>query len=157
MTIPGLPAPVTIQLNQWTGKRRLLVGETEIPMTRRGKFEFVTREGQRIPGQMGRAAFLQAYPEVEFGGVTYKTGVEAPIWLKAVTMLPMLLIAAGILDGVVAATLGAVIGVAAMMTNIAVIRSGAGKATVIATSIGTFIVAVLAYIIVAGVILLVLD
>ena len=149
VTIPGLPAPVTIQLNQWTGKRRLLVDDAEIPTTRRGGFEFVSADGQRIPGRIKTMQVWQAYPEIEFGGSTYKTGPEAPVWLKFVAGLPVLLVVAGLL--------GAVIGVSAVLANFAVIRSGAGKGTVIATSIGSALLALAIYLTLAYVILEALD
>ena len=130
LAIPGLPGPVTVDVNEWTGRRRLFVGSHEVP-TKRGRFEFPAPNGQLIPGRIKPMRIWETYPKLEFGDVIHATGPEAPTWMKVLACLPILLVVGG--------ALGAVLGVLAIVANLTVIRSSAPKAAVVATSIGTLL------------------
>jgi len=143
LAIPGLPGAVAVRANEWTGKRRLFVGDTEVP-TQRGKFEIAGPDGRLVQGRIKPMRFWDAYPKVEFGGVTHSTGPETPTGLKVVACLPVLLFAG--------AALGILCGFAAILVNFAVIRSGASKVAVVATSVGTLLAGALIYLAVAGLI-----
>ena len=143
LAIPGLSGAVTVHVNEWTGKRRLFVGGTEVP-TQRGKFELAGPDGRLTQGRIKPLKFWQTYPKVEFGGVTHSTGPDTPTGLTVVACLPVLLFAG--------AALGVLLGFAAILINFAVIRSGASKVAVVATSIGTLLAGALIYLVVAGLI-----
>jgi len=130
LAIPGLPGPVIVDVNEWTGKRRLFVGGHEVPTTR-GRFQFPAPDGQLIPGRIKPMRIWETHPKLEFGNVTHATGPEAPTWMKVLACLPILLIGGG--------ALGAVLGVLAIVANLTVIRSGAPRAAVVAISLGTLL------------------
>jgi hypothetical protein len=110
--------------------------------TKRGKFEFPGPDGRPVTGRIKPMRFWDVYPRLEVGGVTHPTGTEAPLGLKIVACLPMLLFAG--------AALGVLCGLVAIFINFAVIRSGASKVVVVATSIGTLLAGALVYFLAAG-------
>src|SRR5215475_3067120 len=93
LAIPGVSGPVTVQVNPWSGKRRLFVGGAEIP-TKRGKFELPGPDGQPLPGRIDMM-WWDVYPKLEIGGTKYPTGPEVPTGVKVVALLPFVLVVGG--------------------------------------------------------------
>ncbi|MBX7432691.1 hypothetical protein JDV09_11330 [Mycobacterium sp. Y57] len=143
MQIPGITGAVMVNVNAWTGKRKLFVDGAEVPTTR-GSFEFTGAFGQPVSGQIKRLMPWEVYPRVAIGDVIHRTGEEPPVWLKVVAGLPILLAAGGLL--------GLLIGFLGVIANFEVIRTGAARGAVVAISIGTLLVCAVVLLIVAGLI-----
>ncbi|MET0698803.1 MAG: hypothetical protein ABWY93_03980, partial [Mycobacterium sp.] len=87
LTIPGIPGPVTAQVNAWTGGCRLFIGGEKVPTTRRGRFEIAGPQGP-VQGRL-LTPYTDAFPKVEVGGVVYPTGPATPIGLRILALLPV--------------------------------------------------------------------
>lgn len=141
IAVAGVPGAVTVDVNAWTGKRRLFINGAEVP-TKRGRFDFPGPNGTPIQGVIKPMKFWETYPKVEVNGVAYATGQEAPTGLKVLALLPAVLFAGG--------AIGVLCGFAAILVNFVVLRSGASKGAVAAACVGTLVIGALVLLVVAG-------
>lgn len=89
-----------------------------------------------------RTAFADPYPTVEINGVPHRTGPAIPILLRALVLLPILLVAVG-------GALGGLIGALGVGANLAVARTRIPPAAKAAAMLGVAVVATVVWLAVA--------
>ena len=143
-TIPEIGYPLQVDVNVWTGRRRLFAGAHEVP-TNFGRFEVEGASGQRVTGSIRPLRIWQTHPRIAVDGTVHRTGPEAPASLKALAFLPLLLLFLGGLPG-------ASLGVAGVLVNFVVIRSTGSRWIAVATCLGTLLLGAVVLFAIAGVV-----
>lgn len=143
-TIPEVGYPLQVDVNVWTGRRRLFAGAHEVP-TYFGRFELVGGSGRRVAGLIRPLRIWQTHPRIEVDGTVHRTGPEAPAPMKALAFLPLLLLFIGGLPG-------ASLGVAGVLVNFVVIRSTGSRRVAVATCIGTLLLGAVVLFAIAGIV-----
>ena len=144
LIIPELGYPIQVETNVWTGRRRLFAGDTEVP-TDFGRFTLADARGQSVSGQILRLRIWHTNPRVKVGDTIYRTGPEAPLALKVLAYLPVLLVFIGGLPG-------ASLGVAGALVNLLVMRYTTSTKVIVATCIGTLLLGAVVLFAIAGVV-----
>jgi hypothetical protein len=112
IVIERIAGPVTVRLPAF-GAPVVEVDGTRIA-GRRGFYDLPATNGQTIEARV-RPGFMEPFPRLEVLGVSHRTGPETPITLRLAAILPAMLFAFGLL--------GALVGVVAIVTNWALLRS----------------------------------
>lgn len=141
VTIEGVAGPVVVNSNAMTGKNTLTVGGAPVPGGRRGRFELPAVGGGTVPAKV-RTNLMDPYPTIEVAGVKHRTGPASPLVLKILGLLPFGLIAGGLV--------GALLGFAAVTTNLAVTRTDQPTVVKAVLMIVVLMAAIGAYLIVVG-------
>lgn len=115
LTIAGLACPVVLESSLLASKYSITVGRQLATRVGRGRYALPATDGAVVQAAI-RGGFLDTYPSLVIDGATYRTGPRVPLVLRVLAILPIALVAVG---GLV----GGGIGAAAVITNMAVLRS----------------------------------
>lgn len=141
LVIDGLAGSVVVNTNMFSGKSTVTVGGVPAQSTGRSLFELPTADGGTVSAKVRGAKMFDPYPVIEINGSKHRTGPASPLWMTVVSLLPVVLVVGG--------AVGAIIGVLAVFSNLAVARSGLSTIVKLFLMIGILVVAVLAYLVFA--------
>lgn len=114
LVIPGLAGPAVVTVNQFTGKHSITVGGQSTTGTRRGQYTLPGADGGTVPAKL-HTSLLDPHPSIEIAGVKHRTGPAIPLALRILALLPVVLVIGGVI--------GIMFGVAAILANLAVLRT----------------------------------
>jgi hypothetical protein len=115
LTVAGLAGPVVLESSLLASKYSITVGGQPATRVGRGRYTFPATGGTVVQAAV-RGGFLAPYPSLVIDGVTYQTGPQVPLILRVLATLPIALVGVG-------GAVGGVIGAAAVIANMTVLRS----------------------------------
>jgi hypothetical protein len=115
ISINGVAGPVVVTTNAFWGRPAVTVGGVPAPRTAGRRYALPATAGGAIEATV-RSAFADPYPTVEVNGVPHRTGPSVPLVLRALALLPILLVAVG-------GALGGVVGALGFVANSTVART----------------------------------
>ena len=114
LVIGGLAGPVVLESSFFANKYSVTVGGQQATRTGRGRYELPAAAGGTVQAMI-RGGFLDVYPTLVINGIKHRTGPAAPLVLRVLALLPLVLIGLG-------GAVGGLIGALGMMVNMAVGR-----------------------------------
>jgi hypothetical protein len=141
ITIGGLAGPVVVDVNTFTGKHSVTVGGRPAEGGRRGEYQLPAAGGGAVPARL-KASFLEPYPTIEIEGVKHRTGPQLPMVLRLLSLVPVGLVAFGLVGGLCAG-LG-------IVSNLAIARTKLPTAVRAAAMLSVFIVGLVVVLLVAA-------
>jgi hypothetical protein len=145
MTIRGLAGPVVLEAGLFSFRYTITVGGQ--PATRVGgrRYALPAAGGGTVEAAV-RGSFLDPYPTLEVNGVKHRTGPSVPIALRALALVPILLVGIG-------GGLGAVIGILGIAGNMAIARTRMSSLVKALLMVWVLVVAFAVWYVVASVVL----
>lgn len=140
LEIDGIAGPIVVKINTFTGKHSIVAGREEL-VNKRGWYVLPRTDGSVVEARL-RSSFLDTYPTLEIEGVKYRTGPAVPLGLKMVALLPILLLSAGCLGGLLAGI--------AITANLAITRGQLHTAVKAVMMVGVLLVAYVLLVIIAA-------
>ncbi|MDG4758511.1 hypothetical protein [Micromonospora sp. WMMD710] len=141
ISVAGVAGPIVVTTNAFWGHPAVTVGGVPAPRTGRRRYALPAASGGAIDATV-RNAFADPYPTVEVNGVPHRTGPAIPVILRALVLLPILLVAVG-------GALGGLIGALGVGANLAVARLPIPSAAKAAAMLGVTVVASVVWLAVA--------
>jgi hypothetical protein len=141
ITIDGVAGPVVVTTHPFWGQPALMVGGQPAARVRRRQYTLPATVGGTVDAAV-RMGFADPYPSVEVIGVRHRTGPNVPVVLRALALMPILLVAVGGL-------LGGLIGALGVVANLAVARTRIPSAVKSLIMIGVGVVAVVVWLAIA--------
>lgn len=146
IVIDGLAGPVVVTTNMMSGKSTVTVGGIPAQGTGRGRFQLPTADGGAVEAKVHAAKMIDPYPVIEINGTKHRTGPASPVWMTVLSLLPIVLLVGG--------ALGAVIGVVAVFSNLAIARTAQSTAAKVVLMVVVLVGAVVSYLVVVTVLAL---
>jgi hypothetical protein len=115
ISINGVAGPVVVTTNAFWGRPVVTVGGVPAPRTGGRRYALPATAGGAIEATV-RSTVADPYPTVEVNGVPHRTGPSVPLALRALALLPILLVAVG-------GALGGLVGALGFVANSAVART----------------------------------
>ncbi len=142
IVIPGVAAPVSV-VSPLAGRPQVLVGGQQAHHMGRNVFALPGHGGQVVEAKV-RARPVDPYPQLTVNGQQYTTGPKVPIGLQIVAGLPILLFIGGLI--------GILLGFAALLTNMFVLRSRLSSGAKVGLVIGVSAAVLVAYLAIATIV-----
>jgi hypothetical protein len=136
LTIDGVAGPIVVTTPTLWGKPSIMVGGQPAARTGSRRYILPATAGGTVDAAL-RTGFADPYPSVEVNGVRHRTGPKVSVVLRALTLLPILLVAGG--------ALGGLIGALGVVTNMAVARTQISSVAKAPIMIGVVAVALLVW------------
>ncbi|MFK3978960.1 hypothetical protein ACI2K4_01140 [Micromonospora sp. NPDC050397] len=131
--IDGVAGPIVVTTNAFWGRPAVTVGGVPAPRTGRHRYALPATAGGAVEATV-RSAFADPYPTVQVNGVPHRTGPSAPVVLRVLTLLPLLLLAVG-------GALGGLVGALGLGANLAVARTRTPTVVKVLIMLGVSVVA----------------
>jgi hypothetical protein len=138
VNIDGLAGPLVVELTPITGRHSIMVDGEPTSGKPSGEYLLPLANGGLIEARLRRGV-LDPYPRIEIDGVAHRTGPSVPMPLRALALLPLALI-------VVHGLVGAVLGVAGLAANLAIMRTAWSVPVRAALMVAVFAVAIAAFV-----------
>lgn len=144
LDIPDISGQVRLVPDVWWGRSYLTVDGSKAPSAGKRAFALQGADGRPVVAKLGRTALFSPVPPVEVNGATYLAVEPAPVLVRILGMLPILLVAFG---GLV----GAVVGVLAVLVNLRIGGSDLSTGTKSLLMVGTAVSALVIWLLVGGI------
>ncbi|MFD6448514.1 hypothetical protein ACFWEJ_25665 [Promicromonospora sp. NPDC060204] len=109
LTIPGTTGQIALVPDIWWGRSYLTVDGSKAPSAGKRAFTLQGTDGHPVVATLGRTALFASVPPVEVNGETYLAVEPAPVVVRVIGMLPILLVAFGGLLGALVAVLAVIV------------------------------------------------
>src|SRR5260370_19852895 len=91
LNIDGLAGPVEVHVNALFGSPTVTVGGHEASRVGRATYALPVAGGGTTDAML-RGGFIDTYPSLEINGVKHRTGPQAPVPVRILILLPLLLV-----------------------------------------------------------------
>ena len=115
ITIDGIAGPVVVTTDRFGGRAQVMVNGRPAPLHGDRHHRLPTTTGGTVDAIV-RAGIIDPYPTVEVNGVRHRTGPAVPRSAKALAALP-------VVPAVLGGLAGALVGLAGLLANGALLRS----------------------------------
>jgi len=125
ITIPQIAGPIQTSGGMWTGKTSVTVNGVAVAATGRRTFALPTVDGRTVTATVSKVTTIKPFPVITIDGVAYPTGVNPPLFVGILAMLPLMAIA------IAGPIFGGIIGVGAFAGNLNLLRKVTNRNTLV--------------------------
>lgn len=142
VSIPGLAGPVVVSAGFFSLRYTVSVNGVDVRRTGRATYQLPAADGTMVEGKL-RSGFFEPFPALQIHGVTYRTGPAVPLAVRILAVIPFLLFTVG-------GVLGAVLGAAGVVGNLAIARQSIPTAVKALSMVGVLIAVVVVWLVLAA-------